>query len=267
MHQLADFNFEAHRIRVSMDERGEPWFVAADVCAALGIANSRDALGRLGDDEKGVGTTDTPGGLQKVATVNEPGVYRIVFTSRVAGAERFKRWLAHEVLPTLRKTGSYTAPGAPTPQPLPTLPPPLQVQVLAHLEVARTLASFVPGLKPELAAACALDAIHRDTGLTMEPHRRGLPAAAEPPARLNATQLGQKVRLSARKMNLRLEACGLQRRNEREEWELTDAGRDYAEAVPFSRNGHAAYQLLWRPEVLGVLEDAARSSAFSVGLG
>lgn len=267
MHPLADFNFEAHRIRVSLDERGEPWFVAADICTALGIANSRDALGRLGDDEKGVGTTDTPGGLQKVATVNEPGVYRLVFTSRVAGAERFKRWLAHQVLPTLRKTGAYALPSAAPTQPRLTPSSPLQDQVLAHLDVARTLASFVPGLKPELAAACALDAIHRDTGLTMEPHRKGLPAASEPPARLNATQLGQKVGLSARKMNLRLAACGLQRRNEREEWELTDTGREYAEAVPFSRNGHAAYQLLWRPEVLGVLEDAARSSAITVGLG
>lgn len=139
--------------------------------------------------------------------------------------------------------------------------------MLAHLEVARTLASFIPGLKPELAAACALDAIHRDTGLTMEPRRRGLPAAAEPPARLTAAQLGQKVGPFVQTMNLRLEACGLQRRNEHEEWELTDAGREYAEAVPFSRNGHAAYQLLWRPEVLGVLEDVARSSAISVGIG
>ncbi|NVJ09926.1 Bro-N domain-containing protein [Myxococcus sp. AM001] len=85
VHPLADFNFEARRVRVSVDERGEPWFVAAEVCAALDIADSPNALGRLGDDEKGVGTTDTPGGIQRVATVNEPGVYLLVFTSQAAG--------------------------------------------------------------------------------------------------------------------------------------------------------------------------------------
>ncbi|WP_338869360.1 Bro-N domain-containing protein [Myxococcus stipitatus] len=265
MNQLVALNFESHHVRVVMDEQGEPWFVAADVCAALTI--NTEQTRRLGDDEKGLRTVQTPGGPQEMTVVNEPGLYVLTFTSRKPEARRFKHWVTHEVLPTLRKTGTYSAPGAPSQQSLPALPPPLHIQVLAHLEVARTLASFVPGLKPELAAACALDAIHRDTGLTMEPHRRGLPAASEPPARLNATQLGQKLGLSARKMNLRLEACGLQRRNEREEWELTDAGRDYAEAVPFSRNGHAAYQLLWRPEVLGVLEDAARSSSMTVGLG
>ncbi|WP_426749932.1 BRO-N domain-containing protein [Myxococcus sp. Y35] len=265
MNQLVAFNFESHHVRVVIDEQGEPWFVAADVCAALTI--NTEQTRRLGVDEKGLRTVQTPGGPQEMTVVNEPGLYVLTFTSRKPEARRFKHWVTHEVLPTLRRTGSYTAPGAPSPQPPPVLPPPLQAQVLAHLEVARTLASLVPGLKPEMAAACALDAIHTDTGLTMEPHRRGLPAAAEPPARLNATELGQKVRLSARKMNLRLEACGLQRRNEREEWELTDAGRDYAEAVPFSRHGHAAYQILWRPDVLGVLEDAARSSALSVGVG
>ncbi|GEL75604.1 hypothetical protein [Myxococcus virescens] len=175
--------------------------------------------------------------------------------------------LAHFNFEAHRKTGSHTASGAPSPQPRLAPVSPLQDLVLAHLEVARTLASFIPGLTPELAAARALDAIHTDTGLTMEPHRRGLSAAAEPPARLTATQLGQKVGLSARKMNLRLEACGLQRRNEHEEWELTDAGQDYAEAVPRTLQDHSAYQLLWQPEVLGVLEDAARSSSMTVGLG
>ncbi|GEL75688.1 BRO-N domain-containing protein [Myxococcus virescens] len=273
MNQLVAFDFESHHVRIVPDVHGEPWFVAKDVAAALEYRMASDMTRMLADDEKGYANVRTPGGEQEVSIISEPGLYRATFASRPQSdekaekVERFRRWVTHTVLPSIRKTGSYTAPGAPSPQPLPAMPPPLQVQVLAHLEVARTLASFVPGLKPELAAACALDAIHQDTGLTMEPHRRGLPSAAEPPARLNATQLGQKLGLSARKMNLRLAACSLQRRNEREEWELTDAGREYAEAVPFSRNGHSAYQLLWRPEVLGVLEDAARSSAISVGLG
>ncbi|WP_141620338.1 Bro-N domain-containing protein [Myxococcus sp. AB036A] len=256
--------------RVVTDAHGEHWFVAKDIAESLEYRMASDLTRVLATDEVRTHDVRTDAGTREMSIISEPGLYRAIFAAKphshekAEKVERFRRWVTHTVLPSIRKTGSYTTPGAPSPQPRPS---PLQAQVLAHLEVARTLASFIPGLKPELAAACALDAIHRDTGLTMEPHRKGLPAAAEPPARLNATQLGQKVGLSARKMNLRLEACGLQRRNEREEWELTDAGREYAEAVPFSRNGHAAYQLLWRPEVLGVLEDVARSSAISVGLG
>nr|BDT32050.1 hypothetical protein MFMH1_17190 [Myxococcus sp. MH1] len=175
--------------------------------------------------------------------------------------------LAHFNFEAHRKAGSHTASGAPSPQPRLAPVSPLQDLVLAHLEVARTLASFIPSLTPELAAARALDAIHTDTGLTMEPHRRGLSAAAKRPAHLTAAQLGQKVGLSIQTMNLRLEACGLQRQAASGAWELTDAGWGYAEAVPLSHHEHSACELLWRAEVLGVLEDAARSSSMTVGLG
>lgn len=89
---------------------GEPWFVAADVCRALEISNSRDAVARLDDDEKGVGSTDTLGGKQGVQIINEPGLYTLVLGSRKPEAKTFKRWVTHEVLPAIRKTGSYKTP-------------------------------------------------------------------------------------------------------------------------------------------------------------
>ena len=89
---------------------GEPWFVAADVCRALEISNSRDAVARLDDDEKGVGSTDTLGGKQGMQIINEPGLYTLVLGSRKPEAKTFKRWVTHEVLPTIRKTGSYKTP-------------------------------------------------------------------------------------------------------------------------------------------------------------
>ena len=92
---------------------GTPWFIAADVCAALGIANHRDALARLDADEKGVGTTDTLGGPQAVAIVSEPGLYGLTWTSRKPEAGAFRRWVKHDVLPTIRRTGSYSAPKVP----------------------------------------------------------------------------------------------------------------------------------------------------------
>jgi prophage antirepressor-like protein len=106
MNELSVFRYTGHDVRTVIVD-GEPWFVAADVCAVLGIANSRDALSRLDDDEKGVGTTDTLGGRQQVAIVNEPGVYGLTWTSRKDEAAEFRRWIKHEVLPALRRTGQY----------------------------------------------------------------------------------------------------------------------------------------------------------------
>lgn len=93
-------------VRTVMRE-GQPWFVAADVCRALEIANSRDAISRLDEDEKGVASTDTPGGRQVVTIVNEPGLYVLVMGSRKPEAKAFKRWITHEVIPAIRKHGAY----------------------------------------------------------------------------------------------------------------------------------------------------------------
>lgn len=109
---LRVFDYRDGRQVRTIIRNGEPWFVAKDVCEILEIANYRDALSRLDEDEKGVVTTDTPGGRQQVSVVNEPGLYRLIFTSRKEEAERFKRWLAHEVIPSIRKTGAYVAKGA-----------------------------------------------------------------------------------------------------------------------------------------------------------
>ena len=94
-------------VRAIRDENGEPMFVAKDVCAALGLGNSRQALARLDDDEKGVISTDTPGGEQQMQAVNEAGLYVLVLSSRKPEARSFKRWVTHEVLPALRREGGY----------------------------------------------------------------------------------------------------------------------------------------------------------------
>lgn len=87
---------------------GAPCFVAADVCRALDIANSRDAVNRLDDDEKNtVVLTDGNRGNPNVTVVTESGLYSLVLGSRKPEAKQFKRWITHEVIPTIRKTGGY----------------------------------------------------------------------------------------------------------------------------------------------------------------
>lgn len=110
MNELQIFNNNQFgEIRTTIKD-GEPWFVAADVCRALEIANNRDALTRLEQDEKGVALTDTPGGTQEVTIVNEPGLYALVLGSRKPEAKAFKRWVTHEVIPSIRKHGMYATP-------------------------------------------------------------------------------------------------------------------------------------------------------------
>jgi prophage antirepressor-like protein len=88
---------------------GEPWFVAGDVCAALGLANVSMALRSVDEDALSTAeVTDRLGRTQVVRTVSEPGLYELVFQSRRPEARQVRRWVTGEVLPTLRRTGTYT---------------------------------------------------------------------------------------------------------------------------------------------------------------
>jgi prophage antirepressor-like protein len=86
----------------------EPWFVGKDVAEILGYKESAKAIREHVDDEdKGVSKMDTPGGTQKLLTINESGLYSLIISSKLPKAKQFKRWVTSEVLPTIRKTGGY----------------------------------------------------------------------------------------------------------------------------------------------------------------
>jgi prophage antirepressor-like protein len=94
-------------VRVFLDDQGNPWFVAADVCRALGVGNASKALMALDEDEKGITTSNTLGGSQQMAIVSEPGLYSLILRSRKPAAKAFKRWVTHEVIPAVRSKGRY----------------------------------------------------------------------------------------------------------------------------------------------------------------
>jgi len=104
--QVIPFRFEAREVRTLLID-DQPWFVAADVCESLSIANTARAMSRLDDDEKGVHSVNTLGGTQNVSILNESGLYSLILTSRKAEAKRFKKWVTAEVLPAIRKHGRY----------------------------------------------------------------------------------------------------------------------------------------------------------------
>jgi len=111
---VTPFLFEEEHLIRAVDRGGDPWFIAKDVCAVLGIKNYRDAVEKLDADEKGVASTDTLGGVQDQIIISEGGLYTLILRSRLATTpgtvqHRFRKWLTGEVLPSIRKTGSYSS--------------------------------------------------------------------------------------------------------------------------------------------------------------
>lgn len=108
MNELQIFEHQDFGQIRAVEQDGEPWFVAADVCRALEHTNVNMALDRLDEDEKSKFGLGLPGG--DTWCVNEPGLYSLVLGSRKPEAKAFKRWTTHEVLPSIRKTGVYVLP-------------------------------------------------------------------------------------------------------------------------------------------------------------
>lgn len=125
MNQLQNiFNYQGHQVRTVV-KNGEPWFVAKDVCEVFGDTNYRRSTARLDVDEKGVSPLNTHGGIQEITVVNEAGLYSLLFhmqpqkkatmtdeeyEERVSKLKQFKRWITHEVIPSIRKHGAYMTP-------------------------------------------------------------------------------------------------------------------------------------------------------------
>jgi prophage antirepressor-like protein len=112
------FEFEGRRVRTVHGDDGEPWFFAQDVASALGYSATSAMLKRIDDDDHKTrvfldGTT-----YKKQALISEPGLYLAILGSTLATARRFKRWVVHEVLPTIRKTGAYVTDAAAASDPI-----------------------------------------------------------------------------------------------------------------------------------------------------
>ena len=112
MNELQIFqNPEFGQIR-TLERYGDPWFVGKDVAQALGYKEpTKAARERVDPEDRGVSKIDTPSGVQEMTIINESGLYSLIFASKLPGAKAFKRWVTAEVLPTIRRTGGYSAQG------------------------------------------------------------------------------------------------------------------------------------------------------------
>ena len=210
---------------------GEPWFVASDVCRELSIINSRDAIARLDDDEKGVVSTDTPGGMQNMTVTNEPGLYTLVLGSRKPEAKAFKRWITHEVIPSIRKTGSYSAPQAETAADV-------RAKAMLLNAKSRMLAAASKAVSNFNLSPVALETL----GITMIEEYAGVKTGYRPPVEktYTATELGQMFGVSANMIGRIAKEHGLKT----EQYGITvlDRGRNSDKQVPCFRYNEAGKQ-------------------------
>lgn len=110
MNDILVFHYKSSEVR-TVELNGEPWFALKDVCAVLGISNHKMTAQRLDADEVSLtDLTDSMGRQQETTVINESGLYNVILRSDKPEAKPFRKWVTSEVLPSIRKTGSYTMP-------------------------------------------------------------------------------------------------------------------------------------------------------------
>ena len=258
MSEIVLFNFESHDIRYVGDGIKHEW-VAADVCEALNLTNVSKALARLDEDEKGITSSDTPGGEQELLTVNEPGMYGLVLGSRKPEAKRFKRWLKHEVLPAIREKGAYFLKQSQKDKN--ELPPQERAEVLLVL---------TNGYKARYGEAYAQSYWDQQVRKHF-PSLAGDPAPAlerasheSKKAFLTPTDIGKELgivyktgRGNAREVNKLLERLGYQIKVEADPpWSPTEKGDPFSDLKPVSTGSRTdKNQLFWLASILDELRD------------
>ena len=207
----------------------ETWFVGADVAIALGYANPSKAVREHVDDEdKGVNEIVTPGGTQKVVTINESGLYSLVFSSRLESAKRFKRWVTSEVLPSIRKRGMYA-----TPQTLEEM----KKDPVAFVKLLRDYADEVDrnqALQTQVA-------VQNQQILEMEPKVSYYDIVLQCKNAIPITQIAKDYGWTANKMNTLLHDLGIQF-HIRKTWVLYDK---------YAQQGYTVSRTHWFPDKYG----------------
>ncbi len=231
--ELQVFRYQAQQVR-TIAKDGKPWFVARDVCEVLAIANTSQALARLPDVMKGLATVDTLGGRQTVTVVTEAGLYKLAFSSRKEQAEEFTNWVASDVLPQIRKQGTYALPSS-----------------NSVYGILRGLVDDLERQDREIAAV----------NQRVDKIAEGIPALPVPESAadeyVTPTQLGKMAnpRLSAIEINQRLKLAGFQY-HVGGEYIPTDRGKQYAKTIPVQlENGHCVYQLYWMRKIFDLVSE------------
>ena len=262
---LMPYPFEGHRIRVSTDEHGEAWFAAADVAIALGQHPIARAVASLREEEHCLHSQEGPGSEGcTLALISEDGLFRLLLKSESPTARRMRRWLTHDLLPAIQRSHIYAAPQEGKPveairrqTAAAVLREADEIIELTGVSHAQALLSALERIQSNGAAAekalqgaCCLQ---RDANpepgeqLQRAPRPQPQPVPVQRPAIawLTAEQVADHLDRSLRGTNQRLAASGMQVRNDEDNWQLTEAGRDWGIAMPLCSRGERRQQILW----------------------
>lgn len=243
---IVPFYFESHEVRAVLLD-GEPWWVGKDVCEALGYTNPSKAMG---DHCKGVTKRyplQTAGGMQELRILSEPDVLRLIVSSTLPEAQRFERWVFEEALPSIRKTGSYSA--RPVPPEKPT-------KVFAEFfRIGKLI-----GLDKNAAALAANNATVKVTQTDILALLGATHMESESQEHwFTPTDLGRELGMSARAFNLLLAEAGLQN-SESGQWVPTDQAQGLCRIMDTGKHHHSGTmvtQLKWSKTVLDRLNRVA----------
>lgn len=246
MSNLIPFQFDGRKIQVMTDDVGEPWFVAKEVADVLGYSDAFEMTKKLDDDEK-QNLRIAGFGPRGVTIISEAGLYASILTSHKPEAKPFKRWVTHEVLPSIRRTGRYAVVDAQSSR----LDNALHALKLAPLAVK---AARAYGLDKNAAAISANQYVRAVTGENLLEGFGSAHLAAERQDTqwFTPTELGAEAQVSPRKLNEALAAAGLQERRGKA-WELTPAGHAFARLFDTGKrhnSGAMVQQIKWSPSVL-----------------
>lgn len=174
--------------------------------------------------------------------VPENMFYRLAMKAKNETAEAFQAKVADEILPTIRRTGSYSVKSALT-----------TTEILADVEKATAKLQSMFGVKRGIAFAHVIDISQELYKLKLEPLKQLLPPVEHETGFLNPTQIGEKLGgLKPRMVNMLLAEAGLQYKDNKN-WRLTEIGKDFGEEMPYTRNSHSGYQIRWSDRVLSVI--------------
>lgn len=245
------FQFENHSVRVITDENGEPQFVGKDICDTLGYTNHNKAMN---DHCKGVTKRyplQTPGGIQQVRVLSEPDMLRLIVNSTLPAAQAFEKLVFEEILPTIRKTGSYHL-------------KPAEVKTAAEalkLMPAAVRAARALGLDKNAAAISANQLVNKLTNVNLlaEFGHTHLVAENQEVLFFTPTELGKRVGTSGRVFNMLLAEAGLQTK-QGDVWTPADTAEGFFRIYDTGKrhnSGTPVQQIKWAENVLSLVKIAA----------
>lgn len=245
MSNIVPFVFEGHKVTVVRDDDGALHFVAKEVAEILGYSDAYEMTKRLDEEEKQ--NRQIAGfGNRGVTVISESGLYDAILGSNKPEAKPFQKWVRAEVLPSIRKTGGYTATNT------------SRARVSDRYREAAAIAQAsiklckLMGVETKMARVITADLVNKESGVDCTPMLGGNIAVEEVP--VTPSKLGESMSpaLGGKKINALLLEAGLQTRNEDGSYALTDAGKEFGVMEPFKspHSQHVGHRPMWYAKAL-----------------